>query len=104
MVIDSWNPFRIHSNKQVKINQFFSLLLGVSILALALSFWTNLFLGIVPCFLCKLQRIPYFLIGANACLGIPLSLYNAVLLGGLFAGSLFETLLLRRKKALSTQN
>ncbi len=43
--------------------------LGIAVIALGVSYFAQYALGIHPCILCRLQRIPYFTIGAFALFG-----------------------------------
>lgn len=43
---------------------------GIAIVALGISFFVEYVIGIRPCILCKLQRIPYYAIGGLALLGL----------------------------------
>ncbi|MCP5506456.1 MAG: disulfide bond formation protein B [Chlamydiales bacterium] len=44
--------------------------LGIAVASLAISFFVEYVLGIRPCILCQLQRIPYFTVGGLAILGL----------------------------------
>ena len=44
--------------------------IGIAVVALGISYFVEYALGIHPCILCRLQRIPYFAIGAFALFGV----------------------------------
>lgn len=44
--------------------------LGIAVAALGISFFVEYVIGIRPCILCKLQRIPYYTVGGLALLGL----------------------------------
>lgn len=44
--------------------------LGIAIVALGISFFVEYVIGIRPCILCKLQRIPYYAVGVLALLSL----------------------------------
>lgn len=43
---------------------------GITAASLGISFFVEYVLGIRPCILCQLQRIPYFMVGGLAILGL----------------------------------
>lgn len=55
---------------QVTLNRVLVAFLGISVLVLIFSLFAEKFGDLESCTLCKLQRIPYALIGLNAVLGI----------------------------------
>lgn len=53
--------------------------MGMALLALGASFFVEHVMGIRPCILCRLQRIPYFAIGGLALLGLLLKWKRGVI-------------------------
>jgi len=60
----------MNTRKQVTLNRMFAAFLGIAALVLIISLLAEKFGDLESCTLCKLQRIPYALIGLNAALGI----------------------------------
>ena len=52
------------------MKKIFWILMGMALLALGASFFVEHVMGIRPCTLCRLQRIPYFSIGGLALFGL----------------------------------
>ncbi|NGX50955.1 MAG: Disulfide bond formation protein B [Chlamydiae bacterium] len=66
----------MNNRKQVTLNRVFAAFLGITVLVLIISMLEERFGDSESCTLCKLQRIPYALIGLIAVLGIFTSIKN----------------------------
>ena len=53
--------------------------IGIALVALGISFFVEYVLGIRPCILCKLQRVPYYATGALSILGLLISWKRGIL-------------------------
>ena len=70
---------------RIRLNRLFAWVFILSIGVLGVSIGAEL-VGIKPCFLCKLQRIPYVLLGVNALIGLVTCLKRGMawVIGGCF--------------------
>ena len=94
---------------KIRLNQIFFIVFGISALILILSFTAEYFWELPACLLCKLQRIPYFLLIANSLIGIfsilktgCLRTIQLLLIGSFFLAS-FHTLVEYGKVRTSCQ-